>query len=306
MTPAEVQVLQENQRRAFGRTAVQRELAIVEDATPAKREVREVFVWESLELPPSANDLVRPAAMGMHRSRKGRLVPRVRLVKTKEATEWLARTQAELRVVTDGHSLPLFVGVPLRLTVRVRVPSISSDATNRVKALEDALTGIVWGDDCQVVEASVLKVLAEDSASAWLTEVRVEQVQAGPELTKRLAKSKSAQGSPTKQVQPSREADMGKRQSELPGMEAQRIEELDLAIEAYDEARNVWVSKRQDVQDAKDKLLALAAKHNVTIYRDDSHDPPLVLSIAESKVLKVKSAAAELDEDDGDEVRADA
>lgn len=95
------------------------------------------------------------------------------------------------------------------------------------------------------------------------------------------------------------------KQTELPGVEKPSIKELDAAIELYAEKRDAWVSARTEVQAAKAKLLELAAKHEVTIYRDDTASPPLVMTLktreAQLKVVAVGTGAAFDEGDEGDE-----
>lgn len=103
-------------------------------------------------LPPSANTLVRPAFMG------GR---RMRLVKTSSASAWLTGAQLALQAAwrrARGRDAPLG-GVPLEMRLFFSVGRVNADVSNRVKALEDALTGIAWVDDCQVVEVTARKTV---------------------------------------------------------------------------------------------------------------------------------------------------
>lgn len=97
---------------------------------------------------------------------------------------------------------------------------------------------------------------------------------------------------------------MARKQKELPGLERQSIKELDVAIETYNEHRNAWVAAREKVQAAKAQLIQVAKEHKVTTYRDETADPPLVLTLTErDDVVKVVEMAPELDEDeDGGEV----
>ena len=45
----------------------------------------------------------------------------------------------------------------------------TGDTTNHLKAVEDALTGIVWKDDCQVVETTVEKHYADGDKRPGVT-----------------------------------------------------------------------------------------------------------------------------------------
>ena len=135
-------------------------------------------------LPPSANTLVRPAMLRGPR-------PRARLVKTKHAGAWLVGAQLALQAAwrrSRGREAPL-AGVPLELRVVFAVSRVSADVSNRVKALEDALTGIAWADDCQVVELFARKVV-EPSEHV----LGVVRVAAGVDETtqRRISQSKKA------------------------------------------------------------------------------------------------------------------
>jgi hypothetical protein len=86
---------------------------------------------------------------------------------------------------------------------------------------------------------------------------------------------------------------MARKQVELPGMERESIKELDAAIETYNEHRNEWVAAREKVQASKAVLVQLAKTHNVTVYRDETADPPLVLTLTErDATVKVTEMAA--------------
>jgi hypothetical protein len=98
------------------------------------------------------------------------------------------------------------------------------------------------------------------------------------------------------------------KQTELPGVEKPTIKELDAAIELYAEKRDAWVAARTEVQAAKAKLVELANTHGITIYRDDSVNPPLMLTLrAREALLKVTAVgAAAVDEADEDVEELDA
>jgi hypothetical protein len=74
-----------------------------------------------------------------------------------------------------------------------------------------------------------------------------------------------------------------KKQADLPGMERKTIREVN------------------DAAEAKQALISAMQKHELSVYRDDSASPPLVVTLVEGKV-NVKVA---LESDDGpEEVRA--
>lgn len=144
------------------------------------------LLWSgSLPLPTSANRLVAPVILRGKR-------PRTRLVKTSEAKEWL-RT-ARLLIRQQGATGP--VAGPVRLDCVFRFDTIGSDLDNRLKALKDALTGLVWFDDCQVIEMECAKILTgKYQGPAVKVSVYVyDATEVEAELFKRLMKSKKATG----------------------------------------------------------------------------------------------------------------
>jgi len=145
-----------------------------------------------LPLPPSANDLVRPAVMytGKDRAiralieklqRSGQLI--VRLVATPEARDFRVEAHAKLpRAPVAG---------PVELYATVTVATIASDANNREKALSDALNGRLWWDDKQIAETHIVKrIAAEPAQVGCVVEVRPADVGEHAELSRRLSKSK--------------------------------------------------------------------------------------------------------------------
>ena len=129
-----------------------------------------------LRLPPSNNELVRPAQVG----------PGVRLVSTKVASDFRKYAHAHLPVSP--------IGGPVELYVTVFVPTIASDGLNRIKALEDALNGTLWFDDKQVVEWHIKKVPVDEEEDVGVVfEVRPANPQEHSEAAYRLAKSSIGQ-----------------------------------------------------------------------------------------------------------------
>ena len=205
MTNEEVMKLLANQQAARARaglvvvdiskTAAARREALAATASLSEMLTGAPFEWAYSNLPPSTNNLVRPAVMGQRRNKKGKLVPIIRLVKTEEAEEWLegAVESLQRRVAQLGHVT--WRGVPLKMELTVVVETISSDGTNRIKALEDACKGLVWADDCQVVDARVVKRLRADAGEEEPAfTLRVWSCEAEEHLTYRLRHSKTANG----------------------------------------------------------------------------------------------------------------
>lgn len=130
-------------------------------------------------LPPSNNALVRPAVLGT--SPKGK--PLVRLVSTREAREFREYARRMLPVAPAGG--------PLELFATFFVPTIASDVSNRLKALEDALTGRLWHDDKQVAEIHVRKVVTDEPQDVGVVlDVRPAVGPRHAELAHRLAKGR--------------------------------------------------------------------------------------------------------------------
>lgn len=86
------------------------------------------------EPPPSTNNLF---ATTKQRKR----------VKTSKYSAW--RTAAQWQVKAQ---FPRMIEGDVVLDIEVRRPTATSDISNRIKAIEDALTGLVYADDRQVIE----------------------------------------------------------------------------------------------------------------------------------------------------------
>lgn len=132
-----------------------------------------------LPLPPSNNRLVRPLAMRVG----GRWS--ARLVSTGEAKAFRRRAHELLPVAP--------IGGPVELFITFYVPTIASDCSNRIKALEDAMKGRLIHDDVQVAEIHVRKVVSSDpeQVGVVLRVVPADPLE-HPELSRRLAKSSIA------------------------------------------------------------------------------------------------------------------
>jgi hypothetical protein len=92
-----------------------------------------------------------------------------------------------------------------------------------------------------------------------------------------------------------------KKQADLPGMERKTIREVNDAAEAYVDVRDERMKLTEKEVEAKQALISAMQKHELSVYRDDSASPPLVVTLVEGKV-NVKVALS----DDGgpEEVKA--
>ncbi len=79
---------------------------------------------------------------------------RVRL--TDEARAWKEMTTLTARLQMEGATLSGAVGIE----VHYFFPTRRGDLDNRFKALQDALNGVVWEDDQQIVEIHAYKHFA--------------------------------------------------------------------------------------------------------------------------------------------------
>lgn len=132
-----------------------------------------VVFTTTLPLPPTVNHALVPV--------------RGRLIKSSAARNWL--NVAKILLKAKYRFAPM--AGPLEVDAQVFVNTISSDGPNRDKPLHDALTGIVWHDDCQVVRWSGSKHLTDVAPYVHVT---VRATTADSDLTARLAKSKKAGG----------------------------------------------------------------------------------------------------------------
>lgn len=94
------------------------------------------------------------------------------------------------------------------------------------------------------------------------------------------------------------------RQKDLPGIERKTIEEVDVAAEAYEAARDERMACSESETVAKQALIAVMQKHKLKVYRDENADPPLVVTIEKpDPTVKVKRMPTPLQaqEDENDE-----
>jgi hypothetical protein len=90
-----------------------------------------------------------------------------------------------------------------------------------------------------------------------------------------------------------------KKQQALPGMERKRIEELDSAAETYVEARDERMKLTEREVEARQALVTAMQRHNLTVYKDESATPALIVTLAEGdpKVKVTTDASQEESEE---------
>lgn len=112
-------------------------------------------------------------------------------MKSTPAKGWLVVAQLALQAAwrRSQGARPAIGRVPLELKLWFVTKLVTADVTNRVKALEDALTGIAWVDDCQVVDVTLRKQVGRDERV-----LGVVRVAAGvdEETQLRISKAKKA------------------------------------------------------------------------------------------------------------------
>lgn len=92
-----------------------------------------------------------------------------------------------------------------------------------------------------------------------------------------------------------------KKQTELPGMEKPTHTELDALLELHAEKTSAMGELRQAIGELNEKLLAKAEELGLTVYRNDTAVPPLLLTITKGasklKVQPARGAPQETDDD---------
>ena len=109
----------------------------------------------TLPLPPSVNGSLMPVHRGYLPNKK----PRVILAPTKAMEDW---KEAARGVLADVGRAPL--SGPVEFYAEFFLPSLASDCSNRLKAVEDVLSGWAYEDDKQVVEDHAFKRIAGSEA----------------------------------------------------------------------------------------------------------------------------------------------
>lgn len=93
---------------------------------------------------------------------------------------------------------------------------------------------------------------------------------------------------------------MAKRQLRIAGTEGKSNREVDVAAEAYVQARDERMAKTEAEVAAKETLIGAMKKAKLNVYRDDAATPPLVITLVDGKP-NVKVTEAPDAEDDGGE-----
>lgn len=101
-----------------------------------------------------------------------------------------------------------------------------------------------------------------------------------------------------------------KKQPELPGMEKPTHKELDTLMEEHAALATTLGETRQRMGELTDQMMAKARELKLTVYRNETAVPPLVLTVTEGTAkVKVKPAAGavavdEAVDDEGEESAA--
>lgn len=91
---------------------------------------------------------------------------------------------------------------------------------------------------------------------------------------------------------------MAKRQLKIAGTGGEEIKEVNDAAEAYVEARDKRMKLTEKETEAKEALIAVMKKHDLTVYKDDEANPPLVVTLVPGKDnVKVAEAEVEAEEE---------
>lgn len=119
--------------------------------------------------PPFGKQSVRAGLRGKH----------VVTYMPKETTEYEGKCSLEARLSMGGRDLmtgpielklQLFFAIPESWSKKKKeqarlgliVPTKKPDSSNCLKAVEDGFTGVVWRDDCQVVDHHITKRFSEE------------------------------------------------------------------------------------------------------------------------------------------------
>lgn len=95
------------------------------------------------------------------------------------------------------------------------------------------------------------------------------------------------------------------RQQQIPGTERKTNKKIAGAARVYVDARDTRMEHTNKEKEAKAALIQVMRAAGETSYRDDSVDPPLLITLSEGKadvkVHEVKEAGEVVEDEDGDE-----
>ncbi len=92
---------------------------------------------------------------------------------------------------------------------------------------------------------------------------------------------------------------MGK-QIAIAGTERPQIKEVALLADGYMNERNKRMRLTKKEKDAKSALIVAMRKHGLTVYRDDDHSPPLLVTLSSKDDVKVEEVGG-LGSDEGND-----
>ncbi len=93
---------------------------------------------------------------------------------------------------------------------------------------------------------------------------------------------------------------MAKKQLEIAGTERPKHAEIEAAADGYVQERNKRMKLTVKEKAAKVGLIAAMRKHDILVYRDDEHVPPLLVTLSSKDDVRVEEAS-----DDREEVALD-
>jgi hypothetical protein len=77
---------------------------------------------------------------------------------------------------------------------------------------------------------------------------------------------------------------MSKKQIQLPGLERKKLPAIDTAAEHYVKMRDTRMKWTEKEHEAKEQLVAEMVKAQITSYKDEDVNPPLVVMIIDGKM----------------------
>ncbi len=97
---------------------------------------------------------------------------------------------------------------------------------------------------------------------------------------------------------------MAKRQLEIAGTERVKNQEVEAAAEGYVDQRNKRMKLSKKEKEAKQALIAVMNKHKLSVYRDDTQNPPVIVTLSSKDDVRVQELGDEPEEVEEEEASA--